>query len=286
RAPVLLAPSMNDLMWEHPPVRANLARLVDLGVHLVSPSAGFLACGREGMGRMAEPQAIAEEAARLLGPKDLAGLRVLVTAGPTREHLDPVRFLSNPSTGKMGYALARAAARRGAEVVLVHGPTSLAAPAGIEAVGVVSAEEMAEAVTKRFAGCDLLVMTAAVADWRPKEAAPEKVKKTEGPRTVEFVRTPDVLGLVVPRKRPDQVVVGFAAETGDIERKAAEKRARKGMDLIVGNDVTQAGAGFGADTNAAVLIDRAERVERVELTSKDRLAEAILDAALKLRTSS
>lgn len=282
RAPALLAPAMNDLMYEHPTVQSNLARLADLGVRFVDPAAGWLACGRTGTGRMAEPADIAEEAARLLAAKDLAGVRVLVTAGPTRERFDPVRYLSNPSTGKMGYAMARAAARRGATVTLVSGPTALPDPAGVETVRVESADEMAEAVTKRFSVCDMLLMCAAVADYKPEAFAPEKEKKAEGDRTLRLVRTPDILSLVVPKKAARQVVVGFAAETGDVERKAREKRERKGMDLIVGNDVTQPGAGFAADTNSAVLIGRDGEAERVEGVSKDALAERILDRARAL----
>jgi phosphopantothenoylcysteine decarboxylase / phosphopantothenate---cysteine ligase len=285
RAPILLAPAMNVHMWAHPLVQANVARLRELGrVHVVGPDAGWLACRMTGPGRLAEPADIVEAAGRLLTPRDLEGRRVLVTAGPTREAIDPVRFLTNRSSGKMGYAIARAAAARGAAVTLVSGPTGLDAPLGVERIAVGSAAEMHDATTIRAADADVIVMAAAVADYSPETIAAAKLKKEdlgEG-MGIRMKRTPDVLAELgrarraqPPERRP--VLVGFAAETDELERHARAKLETKGCDLVVGNDVSQRDAGFDVDTNRVTIVGPGDQVERLPLLSKGEVAHRILD---------
>ncbi len=279
--PVLLAPAMNTRMWRNAAVQENLAALRARGFHVVGPAAGELADGDVGEGRLADPAEIAAEAARLLGRRDLVGRRLLVTAGPTREPIDPVRFISNPSTGKMGYALAAVAARRGAEVTLVSGPTPLADPPGVTVVRVGTAEEMAHAVDAGAADMDLFVGAAAVSDYRPRAVAPQKIKKRDADETLVLARTPDILAGLGARHagRPGApVLVGFAAETEDVVANAREKLERKGCDLVVANQVGGPDAGFGADTNRVTLVSRTDLVE-VEGT-KEQVAEAILDRIL------
>ena len=281
--PVLLAPAMNTRMWENAAVQENLAALRARGFHVVGPGSGQLADGDVGEGRLADPAEIAAEAARLLGPRDLQGRRVLVTAGPTREPLDPVRHLSNPSTGKMGFELARAAARRGAEVLLVSGPTELRDPDGVRVIRVGSADEMAAAVLGAADAQDLLVAAAAVSDYRPRDPSRAKKKKAEGPETLVLERTPDILATVGERlagRADSPVLVGFAAETEDVVPNAREKLRRKRCDLVVANAVGSPGAGFGGDRNRVSLVDAAEVVE-VEGT-KLEVADAILDRAVPL----
>jgi phosphopantothenoylcysteine decarboxylase/phosphopantothenate--cysteine ligase len=281
--PVLLAPAMNTRMWTNAAVQANLAALSALGWHVVGPASGELADGDVGPGRLAEPEAIVEAAARLLGPRDLAGRRVVVSAGPTREPLDPVRFLSNPSSGKMGFALARAASRRGAEVVLVAGPVELPGPGGARLVRVTTAEEMARAVESEAASMDLYVGAAAVSDYRPLAPSPEKRKKRDGDETLALTRTPDILARLGERfggKPGSPVLVGFAAETEKVVENAREKLQRKRCDLVVANDVRRPGSGFGADTNRVALVAQGELTE-IEGT-KDHVADAILDWAVAL----
>ena len=281
RAPVLLAPAMNVNMWRHAATQANLRTLVERGVHTVGPDAGELACGWVGEGRMMEAAEIAAACAQLLGARDWAGRRVVVTAGPTWEPIDPVRFIGNRSTGKMGFALAARAARRGAEVTLIAGPTALPTPAGVRRIDVETAAEMRAAALAHVEGAALVVMTAAVADYRPAEAAPQKLKKEalgEAP-SLTLTRNPDILAELKGRA---PVVVGFAAETEDLERHAAEKLRRKGCDLIVANDVSEAGSGFGSDTNRVVLLARDGGVERLPRLSKDEVADRILDRARAL----
>jgi len=276
--PVLLAPAMNTRMWQNPAVQENLAALRARGWHVVGPGAGVLADGDVGEGRLAEPAEIAVAASRLLGRLDLAGRRVVVTAGPTREPIDPVRFISNPSTGKMGYALASVAARRGAEVVLVSGPTQLPDPAGVRTLRVETAEQMARAVEAEAGALDLFVGAAAVSDYRPATAAPHKLKKGPGDEPLTLTRTPDILAGLGARLagRPDApVLVGFAAETEDVIANAREKLKRKRCDLVVANKVGAPGAGFGGDTNRVALVSSTELAE-IEGT-KERVAEAILD---------
>jgi phosphopantothenoylcysteine decarboxylase/phosphopantothenate--cysteine ligase len=276
RAPVLVAPAMNVNMWQHAATVANVATLTKRGVQIIGPGTGSLACGWEGAGRLSEPADIVAEVERRLAPQDLAGEHVLVSAGPTREAIDPVRYLSNHSSGKMGYAIARAAQRRGARVTLVTGPTSLAAPAGVETVAVTTAAEMARALASAFTSATVLVMAAAVADYRMRRPSAQKVKK--GPRTMalELERNPDILtGLAAKKGR--RIVVGFAAETQAMADEARRKLRDKRLDLIVGNDVTAPGAGFGSDTNVVHLIaaDGEERV--LPVLPKDEVADRILD---------
>lgn len=276
--PVLLAPAMNTRMWRNAATQENVAALRARGLHLIGPAAGELADGDVGEGRLAEPQEIAVAAARLLGPLDLAGRRVLVTAGPTREPIDPVRFISNPSSGKMGYAIAAVAARRGAEVTLVSGPTELPDPPGVEVVRVETAEEMARAVEAEAPAMDLFVGAAAVSDYRPRAAAPHKIKKGEGDETLVLQRTPDILAGLGQRLagRPGApVLVGFAAETEEVIARAREKLKGKRCDLVVANKVGSPGAGFRSDTNRVALVS-AEELAEIE-GPKERVAEAILD---------
>lgn len=283
RAPVVLAPAMNVHMLENPVVAGNLRALEARGCRIVEPDVGVLACGYEGRGRLPDPPVLLEEVKAALAPDDLAGERVLVTAGPTREFLDPVRFLSNRSSGRMGWEIARAARRRGAEVVLVAGPTALEPPRGVRTVGIVSAEEMAAAVRSNLDGCTIVVAAAAVADWRPVVRSGTKPAKAKGPSSIKVEPTVDVLGTLV-RPRPDTIVVGFAAETHDVDDRARGKLVRKDLDLIVANDVTAPGAGFDVDTNVVSILD-ANGAERLPLLSKEEVAEAILDRVVRLRAS-
>lgn len=281
--PVLLAPAMNTRMWEGPAVQENLAGLRARGWHVVGPSSGELADGDVGEGRLADPVEIAAAAARILGPRDLAGRRVLVTAGPTREHVDPVRYLSNPSTGKMGFEVARAAARRGGDVLLVSGPSALRDPDGVRVVRVSTAEEMAAAVLGAAGEQDLLVAAAAVSDYRPRESLASKRKKTEGAESLELERTTDILATLGNRlagQPHSPVLVGFAAETEDVVQNAREKLRRKHCDLVVANAVGAPGAGFGSDRNRVSLVGLAEVVE-VEGT-KGEVADFILDRVVPL----
>lgn len=282
RAPLVLAPSMNVNMYEHPAVQANLATLRQRGVRVVDPGEGELACGWRGKGRLAEPPVLLAEAKRALSVQDFAGVRVLVTAGPTREALDSVRFLSNRSSGKMGYSLAEAAWQRGADVTLVSGPTSLAPPHGVELVPVCSAEEMKQAVFAAFPESSVVIMCAAVADYRPAHRFSGKIKKKNATMTLELVRTPDILAELGARKGK-RILVGFAAEAEHVERYALEKLEKKHLDLIVANDISQAQAGFESDTNAAVLLDRFGNRVELGLMPKTDMAHSILDHIARLR---
>lgn len=287
RAPVVLAPAMNTHMFEHPAVVKNLETLAGRGVQIVDPGAGYLACGWIGKGRLAEPDEIAaaaEQALRPRGASPLAGRRVLVTAGPTYEDLDPVRFIGNRSSGRMGYALAHEALRRGAIVTLVSGPTPLPAPAAAELVPVRSAAEMHAAVMTRAAAQDVVIMAAAVADYTPAEPAAQKIAKQPGPLALTLVRTPDILadlGRLPDRRAGRPLLVGFAAETHDVLARAREKLHRKGVDLIVANDVSQPGAGFEAEANAVTLV-AGDGEEHVPLQSKAAVAARILDRVERL----
>jgi phosphopantothenoylcysteine decarboxylase/phosphopantothenate--cysteine ligase len=282
RAPVLLAPAMHTEMWEHPAVQDNLDTLRGRGVHVVDPEHGRLAGGDVGAGRLADPARIVSAALALLGSGgSLAGLRVLVTAGGTREALDPVRFLGNRSSGKMGHALAEAAVMRGAQVTLVT-TSSLSAPVAADVVRVESAQEMHDAVLARFDVVDVVVMAAAVADFRPKAIASEKLKKSDGVPEVVLEPTPDILAVLAERKR-DQMLVGFAAETEKLTAHAAEKLARKRLDLVVANDVSAPDAGFEVDTNRATLLDSSGRIDDTPLLSKRELAGLVCDRIAELR---
>ncbi|MGD9763910.1 MAG: bifunctional phosphopantothenoylcysteine decarboxylase/phosphopantothenate--cysteine ligase CoaBC [Candidatus Binatia bacterium] len=281
RAPVLLAPAMNVHMWENALVQDNLARLRERDWRVIEPGAGSLACGYEGVGRLAEPAVIVTEVERAVGPGDLRAERVLVTAGPTREPVDPVRFLSNRSSGRMGRALAAAAWRRGAEVVLIDGPTALPPPHGVRCVRVGTAAEMREAVLREFETATMLCMAAAVADYRPATSARQKMKKGDGPIRLELEPTADILAEL--RGRTDgRLVIGFAAETENVGGNAERKLRTKGLDLIVANDVSGPHAGFEVETNAVTLIDAGGATE-VPLASKEEIADRILDRALALR---
>jgi phosphopantothenoylcysteine decarboxylase/phosphopantothenate--cysteine ligase len=276
RAPVLVAPAMHTEMWEHAAVQENLATLRRRGVHVVEPSNGRLAGGDLGEGRLADPAVVVAAGADVLGRGgDLAGVRVLVTAGGTREAIDPVRFIGNRSSGKMGHAIADAAARRGAAVTLVT-TTDRPAPPGADLVRVATAEELHDAVLGRFAEQDVVVMAAAVADFRPKAAASEKMKKRDGIPDLHLEPTPDVLAALGARKE-HQILVGFAAETERVHEHAAAKLASKHVDLMVANDVSAPDAGFEVDTNRVTLLDSRGGIEEVPLLSKLALADVILD---------
>jgi len=282
RAPVLIAPAMNVHMYENPIVQANISRLRAHGIRIVEPGEGFLACGYEGKGRLAETEIIHAEVERAVTPQDLAGERVLVTAGPNREAIDPVRFISNRSTGKMGFAVAAAAWRRGAETMLIAGPTDLATPHGVHRRDVTNAEEMRSTVVDQFEQASILLMAAAVADYTPATVAPQKLKKTAGPMTLELKRTADVLAEIAPRKK-QQIVVGFAAETENVLTNAERKLTEKKLDLIVANDVAGADTGFAVDTNAVTIIGPDGQRRNVPLMQKEEVADRILDAVIEVR---
>jgi phosphopantothenoylcysteine decarboxylase/phosphopantothenate--cysteine ligase len=282
-APVVVAPAMNVNMWNHLATQENIAKLRERGVNVVEPNEGYLACGMVGAGRLAgHGEILAAVRATLHTNKDLAGETVLVTAGPTCEDLDPVRYLTNRSSGKMGYAMAHAAARRGAKVILVSGPTALETPTGVRRVEVRTAEQMHEAVTKEFAGCSIGIFAAAVADYRPAEKHAEKIKKSDGSLTVQLEPTVDILQEMASAKG-DKFMVGFAAETTDVAQNARKKMAAKNLDLIVANDVTAEGAGFDHDTNSVSLYYRDGRDVALPKMSKAEVAQRILDEVVRLR---
>jgi phosphopantothenoylcysteine decarboxylase/phosphopantothenate--cysteine ligase len=282
RAPVIVAPAMNVNMWEHPATRANMEILEGRGVRIVPPEKGPLACGMTGSGRLAEPEAIVEAVlGQLHHRNDMAGEVVLVTAAGTREAIDPVRFLGNRSSGKMGYAVAEEAQRRGARVILVSGPSSLRPPASCELISVVSSEEMRRAVLSRLDQTTIVIKAAAVADYRPRVLAEQKMKRT-GPITLEFEPTADILREVVMSKRPGTLVIGFAAETENLIEHGRDKLLRKGADAIVLNDVSRPGLGFDSDRNAATFLTPKTAIELPEMT-KQELAGRILDEVIALR---
>ena len=284
RAPVLMAPAMNTNMLEHPAVRENLEILRARGVRFVEPGAGYLACGWIGKGRLAEPDDVVAAAEAILSPKgSLLGKFVIVTAGPTHEDIDDVRFIGNRSSGKMGYALAAEAAKRGARVVLVSGPTTLAVPANVEVVRVRSASEMHAAVLSQSATADLVIMAGAVADYTPRLRADGKIEKSDGPLSLDLVRTPDILAELGRARTANKgpVLIGFAAQSGDPVDAARRKLQAKGADMIVANDISRRDAGFDSDTNAVTLVT-AGGVEAVPLAPKTEIASVILDRAEKL----
>ena len=281
-APVLVAPAMNVNMWQHRAVQANLDTLREQGVRLIDPGTGDLACGMIGAGRMAEPDAIAEIVFGSLGRrKDLAGEVILITAGGTREALDPVRYIGNRSSGKMGYALADAAQSRGAKVILVSGPTAIHPPARCEVVRVTTAEEMRKAVLGRMAEATMVIKAAAVADYRPVNVSDHKLKRT-GPMTLELAPTEDILAEVTKQRRPGQLIVGFAAETENMTENGRAKLLRKGADAIVVNDVSGEGVGIDADRNAATFLTPSTSIDMPEMP-KRKLADRIFDEILSLR---
>jgi phosphopantothenoylcysteine decarboxylase/phosphopantothenate--cysteine ligase len=279
--PILVCPAMNVKMYENPVVQKNLDLLRQRGFNIVEPDTGEMACGAYGSGRLPEPAAIVEALASLLSPKDLEGYQILVSAGPTHEDLDPVRFLTNRSTGKMGYALARMAQRRGAAVCLVSGPSALASPQGVERLLVRSALEMQQALATRFTQSDALIMSAAVSDYRPAGFAEQKIKRGEKEMLVKLTHNPDILKSLGALKTR-QVMVGFAAETLDIVQHAQLKLEQKNLDLIVANDVSAEDSGFAVDTNRVTLIHRSGEAESLPLLSKDEVADRVLDRVAAL----
>ncbi|HEX4535400.1 MAG TPA: bifunctional phosphopantothenoylcysteine decarboxylase/phosphopantothenate--cysteine ligase CoaBC [Candidatus Acidoferrum sp.] len=285
-APVVVAPAMNVNMWNHAATQENIAKLRERGVNVVQPDEGYLACGMVGAGRLAgHADILAAVRAIIHANKDLAGETVVVTAGPTCEDLDPVRYLTNRSSGKMGYAVAEAAARRGAKVILVSGPTALETPAGVRRVDVRTAEQMHAAVMKEFAGCSIGIFAAAVADYRPVEKHAEKIKKSDASLTVRLEPTVDILQEMA-RAKGDKFIVGFAAETADVAQNARKKLTAKNLDLLVANDVAAEGAGFDHDTNVVSLYYRDGRDVALPKMSKAEVAQRVLDEIVRLRGAS
>jgi len=286
KAPVVLAPAMNTNMYLNPIVSDNLSRLSKLGYNIIPPATGMLACGVEGPGRLPEPETIVTELVRILSKCfDLVGKRVLVTAAGTREPLDPVRYIGNRSSGKMGYALASAAANRGANVILVSGPSNLSSPPGVILKKVETAAEMRQVVLEEFGAADLVIKAAAVADYRPSIVSKQKMKKNDEKITLVLEKNPDILAELGAHK-DKQILVGFAAETEDLLTHATEKLIRKNLDMIVANDVTLPGAGFDADTNIVRVLYQDGRVEEVAQMSKESLAGLLLDRITILMTNS
>ena len=285
RAPVMIAPAMNTGMWENPATQDNLRTLMARGVQVVAPASGHLACGDSGAGKLEDVALIAQRAAEALegfGKRDMEGLRVMVTAGPTREPLDPVRYISNRSSGKMGYAIARAAAKRGAQVTLLSGPVALQKPEGVDLVPSLTTQELLERAGERIDAQDVLIQAAAPADYRAKEIAPQKIKKQGGAgMTLELVENPDVAAALGARKQRHQVFVGFAAETNDVQAHARDKLARKNLDMIVANDVTKPGAGFDVDTNIVTILSETDE-EELPCMDKSAVAKEILNRIVKL----
>ncbi len=283
RGPLLFAPAMDGGMWEHPAVRANVDTLRARGVIVLEPDAGALASGLAGKGRLPEVEHIVEAVRRLLAPvADLAGEHLLISAGPTREPIDPVRYVSNRSSGKMGYAIATAALRRGAAVVLVSGPTAISPPPGAVFVPVQSAEDMREAILQHLGEATIVIKAAAVADYRPARPSPAKIRSGQERLSIDLSPNPDILKEVAAR-RGSAFVVGFAAETGDVAARAVAKLRDKGIDLLVANDVSREGIGFDADDNEVLLVDRWGGTEPLARRPKSMIADAILDRVLALR---
>ena len=284
KAPVMIAPAMNTGMWENPATQQNIATLVSRGVHVVTPATGHLACGDSGAGKLEDVSVIAERAIAILEKKkDMLGLRVMVTAGPTREALDPVRYISNRSSGKMGYAIARAAMERGAEVTLLTGPVAIQPPQGVRVIPFMTTQDLLERALENVSGQDIIIQSAAPADYRAKEIAPQKIKKQGGTdMIIELAENPDVAATLGKNKRADQTFVGFAAETNDVLAHAKGKLEKKNLDMIVANDVTAPGAGFDVNTNIVTLITKEDMLS-LPLMSKDDVADQILSGVLKLR---
>ena len=282
RAPVLFAPSMNVNMWENKAVQVNIQTLLERGYHFIEPGEGELACHWYGKGRLAELTEVMERIEDFFCPKDLKGEKILITGGPTQEPIDPVRFITNRSSGKMGYALAKVAKRRGAEVILVTGPTSLPIPRrDIEVIPVQTAGEMRKTVLSHIEGCSAVIKAAAVSDFRPKVMSQRKLKKAEASRSLELEKTEDILG-EIGKKKKDRVLVGFAAETEDLVENARKKLKEKNLDFIVVNDVTKPGAGFGLDTNQVKILYPSGEVKDLPLMSKEEVSQLILDEVVKL----
>lgn len=286
-APVLVAPAMNTTMWEHPATQRNLDQLRADGVYVMAPDAGEMACGTIGPGRLSEPDRIVAAALEILGSsrkKDLTGERFLITVGATREEIDPVRFISNRSSGRMGFALAEAALKRGAEVTVVSGITTVAPPNGVRIVTALSAEDMADAVAKEAAGASVFIGAAAIADYRPSQRASEKIKKSEETLTLTLERTPDVLSRVAPARSNGMLVVGFAAETENVVDNAIQKLKNKNLDAIIANDVTRSDAGFDTTTNAITIITKNSDPVALPVMSKREAADRVLDEIVRMRS--
>jgi phosphopantothenoylcysteine decarboxylase/phosphopantothenate--cysteine ligase len=281
KAPILICPAMNTNMYEHPIVLENMRKLAALGYHIMAAGTGELACKTEGAGRLPKVEDIIDEVQSILTPKDLDGERILVTAGPTREAFDPVRFITNYSSGKMGYALATAARRRGASVTLVSGPSALPVPRGVDFIPVSSAVEMREAVMECFETATMVIKAAAVADFRPSTRADEKIKKKGGPLILTLERNPDILAELGKIKK-GRILIGFAMESENLEANATAKLKKKNLDLIIANDVKQSGAGFQTDTNIVKIFDREGGIEALPLMDKMEVADRILDRAKRL----
>ncbi|WP_404358700.1 bifunctional phosphopantothenoylcysteine decarboxylase/phosphopantothenate--cysteine ligase CoaBC [Cytobacillus firmus] len=282
-SPIWIAPAMNVHMYSHPAVQKNIETLYGFGCRFIEPSEGYLACGYVGKGRLEEPEKITETISEFFKPSrlELTGRKVVITAGPTREKIDPVRYITNHSTGKMGYAIAEAAVSSGAEVVLISGPVSINAPAGLKLIKVESAEEMYQAALNEFDYADVVIKTAAVSDYRPKVASAQKMKKQPGDEVLELERTKDIL-FELGQKKEKQILIGFAAETEQVEEYAKGKLKKKNADMIVANNVTAEGAGFGTDTNIVTLFKKDGSSEKLPLMSKKDVAVKILEEASKL----
>jgi phosphopantothenoylcysteine decarboxylase/phosphopantothenate--cysteine ligase len=284
RCPIAFAPAMNVHMYDHPSVAENLANLRGRGATIIEPGSGALACGYEGKGRLVDPVVIVEELARMLAPQDLRDERILVTAGPTQEPIDPVRFVSNRSTGKMGFAIARAAWRRGAQVRLVAGPSALPTPHGVERIDTITAAEMLSATSRNFPWCSTLIMAAAVADFRPKNPAAQKLKKDPKGMMLDLAQIADELPRLAAKKG-GRILIGFAAETEDLEVNALDKLNRKKLDLIVGNDVSRSDAGFAVDTNIVTILGVDGHIETTPKLLKDEVGDVIVDRLAMLRAA-
>lgn len=283
RSPKYIVPAMNTQMYENPITQDNLNICRKYGMYVIEPASGYLACGDTGAGKMPEPETLFEYILQELAcEKDLAGKKVLVTAGPTREAIDPVRYITNHSTGKMGYAIARAAARRGAEVILVSGPVDLKAPLGVRLVPVISAKDMFDAVTSVSAEQDAIIKAAAVADYRPAVVGAEKTKKSDGNMNIELERTDDILAWLGAHRREGQVLCGFSMETQNMLENSRVKLDKKNIDLVIANNLKVAGSGFGTDTNVVTMISKQEEIQ-LELLTKEEVAHKILDEILKLK---
>lgn len=282
KAPKLIAPAMNTNMFENPIVQDNMEKLKQYGYEIISPSTGYLACGDTGAGKLPSEETLLSYVIKELHyEKDMVGRKVLVTAGPTTEAIDPVRFISNHSTGKMGYAIAKCAMERGAEVTLITGKTAIPAPPFVKMIPVVSAKDMFEAVKEHFENADFIIKAAAVADYTPETVAVDKLKKSENDMSISLIRTEDILKYLGEHKKPNQVICGFAMETKDLLENARKKLESKKADMIVANNLKVAGAGFGTDTNVVTLIKKDE-IKELPLLSKDEVAKSILDEMLEL----
>lgn len=282
QCPKMIAPAMNTRMFQNPIVQDNMKTLQQYGWEVITPATGYLACGDTGEGKMPEPELLMEYIIKALSPKDMENVNVLVTAGPTREQIDPVRFISNHSTGKMGYAIARAAMLRGANVTLVTGKTNLTPPVGVKTIEITSAADMGEAVKSCSDSQHIIIKAAAVADYRPKHTANEKMKKTDDELTIELERTEDILGFLGKHKKESQFLCGFSMETENMIENSLRKLEKKNLDLIAANNLKQKGAGFGTDTNIITLLSREETIE-LPIMSKEEAADKLLDYIMEHR---